>query len=141
MLFKCIRELAFRHEIFINVLHLVLGYFPQEYDAEMALFEQEQVIYEPIKWIETEIEFISEYSKIQQEFPEMEESVTENKLSETLYPETKEFLTLSETMDLLKISKSTLDRRREEGLPWHKDGKKIYFKRNELIRWIDKKRW
>ena len=115
--------------------------FPEEYDKEMEEIEEEQAIYDPVKWAEAEIEFISSYSKIQQEFPEPEEPVTEIKQPEKLYPETKEFLTLKETMDLLKISKSTLDRRREEGLPWHKDGKKLYFKRNELIKWIDKKRW
>ncbi|HET6245385.1 MAG: helix-turn-helix domain-containing protein [Bacteroidetes bacterium] len=115
--------------------------FPEQYDLERETIAEEQTIYDPVKWIEAEIEFISSYSKIQQEFPETEEPVKETKLSEKLYPETKEFLTLKETMDLLKISKSTLDRRREEGLPWHKDGKKLYFKRNELIKWIDKKRW
>ena len=94
-----------------------------------------------MKWVEAEIEFISSYSKIQREFPEPEEPVTEIKQPEKLYPETKEFLTLKETLDLLKISKSTLDRHREEGLPWHKDGKKLYFKRNEMIKWIEKKRW
>ena len=42
--------------------------FPEEYDKERAEIEEDQITYEPVKWIEAEIEFISSYSKIQQEF-------------------------------------------------------------------------
>ncbi|XEC92673.1 helix-turn-helix domain-containing protein [Paenibacillus tarimensis] len=48
-------------------------------------------------------------------------------------------ITLQETMDLLEVSRSTLDRwRKHKCMPFIKIGKDIYFHRDELQSWVNK---
>jgi hypothetical protein len=97
---------------------------------------------EPVNWIESEISFLKEVKCVEEVFNGFNQS---NKAIRTdvitldkYYPQGKELLTLGETLTFLSVSKSTLDRWREDGLQGFKTGKKIYFKRTDLSAWIEK---
>jgi predicted DNA-binding transcriptional regulator AlpA len=61
--------------------------------------------------------------------------IKQNK-KETIEPNQNDLLTLDETMKLLNMSKSTIDRRRFEGMPANKVGKKLYFSKSKINEWI-----
>ena len=49
-----------------------------------------------------------------------------------------ELLTVDELSDILKISRSTIDRWRKEGMPCKRIGRGIRFKFEEVEKWLDK---
>lgn len=49
----------------------------------------------------------------------------------------EEYLTVEEMCQLLKISRSTLDRWRKQGLPFFKYGNSIRFDKVKVLRWLE----
>lgn len=48
-----------------------------------------------------------------------------------------EILTIDELAEYLKVSRVTINRLRDRGLPWFKVGKNVRFKKNEVLKWLD----
>lgn len=48
----------------------------------------------------------------------------------------EELITLNELCQTLKISRSTVDRWRREGLPFKKVGRGVRFDKGEALKWI-----
>jgi len=51
----------------------------------------------------------------------------------------EEFLTKSEIAKLLKVSESTIDRWRKEGMPSVKVKRKVLFKQDDVEKWLQEK--
>jgi excisionase family DNA binding protein len=49
----------------------------------------------------------------------------------------KEFLTVDEMCKWLKVTRKTLERWREKGLPFVKIGRSVRFEKEAVIKWID----
>ena len=113
--------------------------FEDEYNLELNAISKEQKMHDPMKWLDNELELLQseEHKEIYDANVNLEE--TETNLDIYNYP--KELLTSKEVMVLLGISKTTLDRRRAEGLKFRKDGRKVYFKRAEVVRFLESKRF
>lgn len=47
-----------------------------------------------------------------------------------------EFLTKQQLSELLQITVRTIDRLRDEGLPYYKIGKSVRFNKQEVLNWI-----
>jgi len=47
-------------------------------------------------------------------------------------------LTKNEIAELLQVSRATIDRLREKGMPSHKIGKQVRFDENEVKEWVKK---
>jgi predicted DNA-binding transcriptional regulator AlpA len=109
--------------------------FKDVYLEEMSGIADEQAFFEPVKWINAEIEYISNTAErltsddVNQRLEIMQDAKL--KLS-------KDWLTKEEVMQLFRISKSTLNRRIAEGMPHHKIGKAVYFNPKEINEWINK---
>lgn len=95
-------------------------------------FNREQSLYNPYSWIANELEYLEETSSI------LKEDIGFRKIMGGGNHSEKELLSQEETLSFLNVSKSTLDRRRFEGMPFHKQGRKIYFKKSELLAWMNK---
>lgn len=50
----------------------------------------------------------------------------------------EEYITLDELSRLVKLSRSTIDRWRREGLPYEKVGRGVRFKKDIALEWIKK---
>lgn len=50
---------------------------------------------------------------------------------------TKEYITLIELAQSLKISRATIDRWRKEGMPYYKIGNGVRFIESEVAEWIE----
>jgi excisionase family DNA binding protein len=50
-----------------------------------------------------------------------------------------EFLTKTEVAKLLKVSESTIDRWRKEGMPSIKVQRKVLFKQDDVEKWLQEK--
>jgi predicted DNA-binding transcriptional regulator AlpA len=109
--------------------------FKDEYDELLSEIADEQIHFEPVRWISSEIEFITNTTEkltvadVNQRLDIMQEA--KHKLS-------KDWLTKNDMMDLFNISKSTLNRRVADGMPAHKNGKFIYFYLEEVNEWMKK---
>ena len=100
-------------------------------EDQLKEFEREQLQYNPDKWIDCELEYLLVVGLFYQAdigFKKLYNAPTEGEL---------ELMTLDQAMDFMHISKSTLDRRRADGLPSIKTGKKIYFKKSDIINWLN----
>lgn len=109
--------------------------FKDEYDEEMSAIVDEQRHYEPVKWIDAEIEYLVNTGEhltvedVNQRLDIMQ--IAKQRLS-------KDWLTKEDVMDLFHISKSTLNRRIAEGMPCRKNGKFVYFYLKEINEWMGK---
>lgn len=66
------------------------------------------------------------------------EKLLDAKLDETIPNDLPEFLTISEAADLLKLAKQTLYQlTSRRAIPFYKKNKRIYFKRTELLAWLE----
>jgi len=66
------------------------------------------------------------------------QKLLEAKLEETIPNNQPEFLTISEAADLLKLAKQTLYQlTSRRAIPFYKKNKRIYFKRTELLAWLE----
>ena len=48
----------------------------------------------------------------------------------------KEYITLNELANSLRISRATIDRWRKEGMPYYKIGNGVRFIETEVLQWI-----
>lgn len=107
--------------------------FKDEYDEELSTIQDEQQHYEPVRFIEAEIVYLTNTAeKLTSEDVNKRLDVMQDarvKLS-------KDWLTKEEVMTLFHISKSTLDRRVAEGMPAHKKGKAVHFYLAEITDWM-----
>jgi predicted DNA-binding transcriptional regulator AlpA len=110
--------------------------FKDEYDSEGIEIAVEQRLFDPVKWLEAEIEYItqpilSHYSKeeVQNEL---------NKLQEIKRELGKDLLTFKDVLALLHLSKTTLNRRIADGMPCYKQGRFVFFVLSEITEWIKK---
>lgn len=103
--------------------------FEEEYEAEKFAIAKEQAFFEPLKWINAEIECLDAQierltaSDVDQRLDIMQQA--KERLS-------KEWLTKTEVMELFRISKATINRWISDGLPAHKIGKMVYLYRDEI---------
>jgi excisionase family DNA binding protein len=107
--------------------------FEDIYLEEMSAIANEQELYEPVKWIEAEIEYISNTAErlTTEDVNQRLDIMQDAKLKMS-----KDWLTKDEVMNLFNISKSTLNRRVAEGMPAHKSGKSVYFYLEEINEWM-----
>lgn len=107
--------------------------FKDEYDEELSAIADEQKHYEPVKWVNAEIEYVTNTAErltaddVNQKLDIMQEA--KQRLS-------KPWLTKEEVMDIFHISKSTLNRRIADGMPAHKNGKFVCFYLEEISEWL-----
>lgn len=104
--------------------------FSDLYDQELSAIALKQKFYEPIRWLQAEIKYVTNsvellsVKDVQRELSIMQEA--KQRLS-------KDWLSFKEVMQLFSVSKSTLHRRVANGMPCHKkDGKAVYFFLNEI---------
>lgn len=103
--------------------------FEDEYEAERIAIADEQAFYDPLKWINAEIEYlvynepVNESEKLQQQL-QITEEVQNTGING--------LVTKEHAMKLLETSDSTFNRRISEGLPHYKMGRKIYLCLDEI---------
>jgi hypothetical protein len=103
--------------------------FEEEYEVEALTIAKEQAFYEPLKWINAEIEYLDAQieqltaSDVDQRLDVMQQA--KERLS-------KEWLTKEDVMELFSKGLSTINRWMREGLPFHKYGKTVYFYLEEI---------
>lgn len=112
--------------------------FEDDYRLEFRAIKEEQKRHDPLKWLENEEVLLeSEFHN------DIHDSTVDLEKAETtldIYNCPKEQLTPTELMALLRIGKTTLDRRKVDGLRYYKDGRKVYFKKSDVIRYLESKR-
>lgn len=107
--------------------------FEDEYEEEMSEIRAEQQFYEPVRWIDAEIDYQTNMGErltgddVTGRLDIMQEA--KKRLS-------KDWLTKEEVMELFGISRSTLNRRIADGMPAHKSGKAVYFYLEEINQWM-----
>lgn len=111
--------------------------FEDEYKLEFRAIKEEQTRHDPLRWLENEEVLLeSEFHN------EIHDSTVDLEKVETtldIYNIPKEQLSAKEVMALLAISKTTLDRRRADGLRSYQNGRKVYFKKSDVIRYLESK--
>ncbi|MCX6290892.1 MAG: helix-turn-helix domain-containing protein [Bacteroidetes bacterium] len=144
---KFIRSISDQNEKRLILLYIkkTINQFPRRlpqdyvmaFEEELLLnsekFLEEQSEYDPSNWVDMELDFIFQKTHLNLNEVALKQIHSSEKTLE------KELLTMNEVLALLKISKATLDRRRSEGMPCTKKGKKIYFKKTEISNWLNKK--
>lgn len=109
--------------------------FEDEYKEMFSEIALEQAFYEPIKWIEAEIEYqLNTGERLTSNDVEAKLDV----MQQTKLRLSKDWLTEQEVMEMFGFSQSTLKRRRAEGMPAHKKGKAIHFYLEEITDWMRK---
>lgn len=107
-------------------------YLEQQLEADnfrqfFISIKKEQDFYEPIKWIEAELDCLNTLKSIQIKPDQVINSISEN----------KQMLNKDEMLKAYNISISTLKRRIAEGMPAVKMGAKMMFNRNKVNAWLD----
>ena len=113
--------------------------FEDEYKLEFDAISEDQKRHDPVKWLENELEML--VSNGYKEIHNSEVNLVDVETKLDIYNFPKDLLSAKELMALLGISKTTLDRRKEDGLRFYKDGRKVYFKRSDVIRYLESKRF
>ena len=111
--------------------------FKEQYDFEIA----NDTSVDGIRWIDEELNFIKEVNGEEVFEPlDRRKKLGEPTMPlENVIPHTA-LMKLEEILEEFDISKSTLDRWREDGFPCDKVGKKLYANREAVLAWIrDKK--
>jgi len=113
----------------------VLPYLKREPErGHFLAFEEEyrndRVFFEPMKWLDNEIEFWTNIKALDKS-KETPQSIVEAKRALS-----KQWLTKEEIMEMLKFSRTTLNRRIAEGMPCHQKGKAVFFNLEEVSEWL-----
>lgn len=113
----------------------VLPYLKREPQTDHFLaFEEEyrndRDFFEPMKWLDNEIEFWTNVSGLSQS-KETPQNIVEAKMELS-----KQWLTKEEIMQMLRFSRTTLNRRIAEGMPCHAKGKAVFFNLEEVSEWL-----
>lgn len=107
--------------------------FEDEYWEELSAIADEQKHYNPVKWIEAEIEYL------QNTTPHLTKEDVNNQLDimqEARQRLSKPWLTRQEVMQLFGFKKSTLNRRIAEGMPCEKHGRITSFHLDDINKWL-----
>ena len=109
--------------------------FEDEYEEEMSEIRAEQEFYEPVKWIDAEIDYQTNMGErlTKDDVPGRLDIMQEAKKRLS-----KDWLTKGEVLELFGFSLATLKRRRSQGMPAHKKGKAIHFYLPEITEWMRK---
>lgn len=103
--------------------------FEEEYEAEQFAIADEQAFYDPLKWLQAEIDYLdAQLERLTS--TDVDERL--NIMQQAKERLSKEWLTKTEVMELFRISKATINRRIAEGMPAHKNGKMVYFYLEEI---------
>ena len=134
MLLLC-RKLIIQNPTRIDETHYQA--FKEQYDFEKA----NDTSVDCVKWIDEELSFIKDVN-VEEVFEPLDrrKKLGEQTMAlENVIPHTA-LMKLEEILEEFDISKSTLDRWREDGFPCDKVGKKLYANREAVLAWIrDKK--
>lgn len=103
--------------------------FEDEYEAEKIAIADEQAFYEPLKWINAEIEYLL-YNEPVDESERLQKQLQITQ--EVQHTGINGLVTKEHAMKLLETSDSTIDRRISEGLPRYKMGRKVYLCLDEI---------
>ncbi|XHR93860.1 helix-turn-helix transcriptional regulator [Mucilaginibacter sp. UC70_90] len=106
------------------------------YLEKMAEFQDEQIHFEPIKWIKAELEYLENTTqRLTKEDVEHELNI----MHEAKQKLSKPWLTKEEVMELFSISESTLSRWVfDDNMPCRKRGKFTYWFKDEIDDWMKK---
>jgi len=114
--------------------------FKEQYDFEM----ENDVAVDGIKWLDEELSFIKEVKEVDDVFEPFDRRKKASEASipiETVLPNANGGLMIQkEILEHFKISKSTLDRWREDGFPCDKVGNKLYFNKEDALAWMKAKK-
>jgi len=101
--------------------------FADKYDDFFVRIAKEQKLHNPIKWIDAELQYLQFLkSEAQNKADACQQVTTAN----------KDWLTTSELLNWLGISKATLHRKMAEGLPKTKIGRGVRFAPEKVRAWI-----
>jgi hypothetical protein len=92
---------------------------PEEFRQFFIEIETEQALYDPLKWLDAELEFIKQ-----------------SKLNKMI-PEDKLWLSREEVMRMFDFSITTLNRRIADNMPCKKLGGKVMFNRQKIYEWLE----
>jgi hypothetical protein len=109
--------------------------FKDEYEELLSAIAQEQEQYEPIRWLDAEIDYLQNTTPILSKEDVKAELHIMQDAQQRL---SKQWLTYDEMLTLFAISKSTLNRRISEGMPVIKKGRSRYFNIDEVSGWLKK---
>jgi predicted DNA-binding transcriptional regulator AlpA len=107
--------------------------FEDEYQEALSLISEEQKFYEPVRWIEAEIEYRLNTAKhiTSDEVDRRIETIQKAKQQLN-----KPWLSKEDMMAMFGFSKSTLNRRIAEGMPCEKHGRIISFCLEDVSNWL-----
>ena len=132
MLLFC-RKLIIQYPAQVDAAHYRA--FQEEYDLEIA---SDRGI-DPVKWIDEELSYIKEVNEIKEGLSphgfNTKKLDIDIPVAKVIAGASEEVLTMDEILKLFKWSKATLDRRRKDGFPCYKIGKKIYGNKSEVLAW------
>ena len=106
-----------------------------EVEDYLAHIADRQAFFEPVRWIDAELVYLVNTTNLLIT-KEVEVKTETNQQAQELI--NRELIKASDAMRLLGVSKSTLERRKAEGMPFYKWGKGIYFDPKEITTWIKK---
>jgi hypothetical protein len=107
--------------------------FKEEYEAERIAIAEEQAFYDPVKWLNAEIEYLLNTSTEASNEVTGEQHCSGVQASAMI---SMQWLTKLQVMDMLQISKTTLNRRISQGMPCHRNGKSTYFNMDEINHYL-----
>lgn len=102
--------------------------FKEEYDSFFRSIKKEQLLYDPIKWLDAEINYIQAISLIGNKD-------VDEVLGASAKPN-KDWLTFSEMQTRFETSKMALRRRMAEGMPFVKFGNQLRFFPKAVDDWL-----
>lgn len=91
---------------------------------------RDKLYFDPLKWIENEIAFLNNIKTLGNK------KAPDQALLEAKADLSKQWLNRDEIMQLLSISRTTLNRRISEGMPCHPKGKSNFFNLEEVSEWL-----
>lgn len=103
---------------------------PQHFRAFEDDYLMDRASFDPAKWVEKEIEFLLNIKTLGNERTP-DQAILESKAELS-----KLWLNRDEIMELLSISRTTLNRRISEGMPCHPRGKSNFFNLEEVSEWL-----
>lgn len=119
--------------------------FREEYQVYFNTIATEQQKVDPIRWLDHQLSCLEHHLDdllvSKQGLQPATETTIVQPIPSDLYATDQELFTAAELMKILGISKTTLDRRRGDGLREIRNGRKLYFKRTDVIKYLESKRF
>ena len=113
----------------------VLMHCERKPDAEhfksfFEFYKNDRENFDPLKWLEIELDFWNNIKVLTAEQKSSSE-IAQAKLSLS-----KQWLTQEEAQEMFKFSRTTINRRIAEGMPFHQKGKSKFFNLEEVGEWL-----